>query len=361
MAASERGIDARRPRRLRGLGPAAIAALALALAAGALAASGTSRSVVAVAVNPPANAPGSHRGIDVALAGGARGTFHSVTWARLEPAPRRYDRAAMSEIAYLSRARGLQVLLGLQVVNTTGREMPRDLAGLPFDSPRVRERFHDLVDELEPYLNANVRYLSVGNEVDIYLARRPGEWASYGRFYADAAAHIRRVAPWIEVGVTTTFSGAVRKQRRKVAELNRSSDVSIHTYYAVHGEFAAHPPSVAGTDIKRLVRLSGRRPVVFQEVGYPASPVLGGSEAKQAKFVANVFAAWRGAAARIPFLNFLPLHDLSGEACAEIAAYYGRAGAEKLKAFLCSLGLRRADGSPKPAWREFVQGAATIR
>ena len=333
----------------------------LALVASALAVGATPGGVVAVAVNPPAHSPNSHRGIDIALAAGARGTFHSVTWSRLEPSRGHYNHAAMSEISYLSGARGFQVLLGLQVVNTTARETPRDLAALDFDAPAVRERFHALVDELAPYLNRNVRYISVGNEVDMYLARRPAEWASYQAFYADAAAKIRRVAPWIEVGVTTTFSGAVRKQRRKVEALNRSSDVHIHTYYAVQGEFAVRPPSVPRTDLSRLLELSGRKPLVFQEVGYPASPALGSSEAKQAAFVGNVFDAWRDERERIPFLNFLPLHDLSTQACDEIAAYYGRAGAEKLKAFLCSLGLRHANGAAKPAWKAFVQGASTMR
>ena len=340
---------------------AAVTGLVLALVATALAAGATPGGVVAVAVNPPAHSPGSHRGIDIALGAGARGTFHSVTWSRLEPAPGRYNHAAMAEIRYLSRTRGLELLLGLQVVNTTARETPRDLAGLDFDSAAVRRRFHALIDELAPYLNRNVRYVSVGNEVDMYLARRSAEWGSYGRFYADAAAHIRRVAPWIEVGVTTTFSGAVRKQRRKVEALNRSSDVNIHTYYPVHGQFTVRPPSVPRTDFDRLLRLGGRKPLVFQEVGYPDSRALGSSEAKQAAFVANVFAAWRGRADRIPFLNFLPLHDLSPHACNEIAAYYGRAGAAKLEAFLCSLGLRSANGPAHLAWKPFVAGAAPVR
>ncbi len=53
---------------------------------------------------------------------------------------------------YLGNVRGLDLLLGLQVINTTAREAPSDLATLPFDAMAMKKRFHILIGVLRPYL-----------------------------------------------------------------------------------------------------------------------------------------------------------------------------------------------------------------
>ena len=267
----------------------------------------------------------------------------------------------MPGLRYLTRTRGLKVLVGLQVVNTTERETPRDLDGVPFDAPRMKERFRSLVDALRPHLDRNVAYLYIGNELDMYFARQPGSSESYTSFYEDAVAYVHEVLPWITVGVPTTSGGAIRSAVRNDAAHNRVSDVHIHTDYGVHGPCLARPVNAPLADFPRLVRLAHGRPVVFQEVGYPEAPQLGSSEQKQAQFVTSVFDAWRRAGNRIPFLSFYALHDLPQRTCDEIAGYYKRAGSANLKAFLCSLGLRHENGAPKAAWSAFVKGASALR
>jgi hypothetical protein len=51
------------------------------------------------------------------------------------------------------------------------------------------------------------------------------------------------------------------------------------------------------------------------------------------------------------------LHDFDEDFCNYLTKYYGFGGLQKLnpvvsgfKSFLCSLGLRNADGTSKPAW-----------
>ena len=51
----------------------------------------------------------------------------------------------------------------------------------------------------------------------------------------------------------------------------------------------------------------------------------------------------------IPFLNYFLLHDFTAAMCDEMLVYYGLPD-EDFKAFLCTLGLRRADGTPKAGW-----------
>ena len=108
-----------------------------------------------------------------------------------------------------------------------------------------------------------------------------------------------------------------------------------------------------------MVELAGDRPVVLKEVGYPSSPLLGGSEHDQAQFVSNVFLAWCEEGEDIPFLSYFALHDNSSQLAEERVVYYGLdVDAEKLAALISSLGLRFADGTPKESWQVLVDEAA---
>ena len=98
----------------------------------------------------------------------------------------------------------------------------------------------------------------------------------------------------------------------------------------------------------------GVRPLILQEVGYPASTLLGSSEQQQAQFVTNVFDAWAPRGDRIPFLNVFLMHDFPQTLCDYFTQYYGLPGNERFSQFLCTLGLRKANGTPRLAWTAFV-------
>ncbi len=101
-------------------------------------------------------------------------------------------------------------------------------------------------------------------------------------------------------------------------------------------------------------------PLILQEVGYPTSTRLGSSEEKQAEFVSNVYTAWKAKSSQILFLNFFLMHDFAPTTCDDFTAYYGLPDNKSFHEFLCTLGLRKADGTPKLAWKAFVDGARGI-
>lgn len=148
-------------------------------------------------------------------------------------------------------------------------------------------------------------------------------------------------------------------QKGQVVDLNSRSDIFILTYYPLGTRFIPRGPDAPMADVPKMAELASRWPVVLQEVGYPSSPVLSSSELRQAQFVSGVFRAWNASAARIPFLNYFLLHDLPPQLCEELAQYYGLPHDRNFKAFLCSLGLRYADGKPKSAWSALVKAAKT--
>jgi hypothetical protein len=314
----------------------------------------TSRGVLAISTVPRLQPPPGVRdyldAIDLVRGVGARGAFESASWSDLDSAA---GLKKTADAVSSSVDRGNEVLLTIKVLDTTVNALPADLRSSTFDSTAVTGRFHQLLDALRPAIGG-VRYLSIGNEVDVYLVRHPEAFLAYQRFYADAVAYVHATMPGVAVGVTSTFGGASMEQ---MASLNGLSDVVVLTYYPLGPRFTPRPRETAGPDFTRMLAIAGDHPLVLQEVGYPSDPRLSSSEGAQAAFVGAVFAAWRAAGTRIPLLNWFALHDFTPELCRQLDAYYGAPGDPNFGAFLCSLGLRRVDGTAKPAWPALVTAA----
>jgi hypothetical protein len=294
----------------------------------------------------------------VALAQGAgvRGVIATYTWSALEPTPGHIDVSQLQNGLEYYHQKGLKVLLGIQVINTVRREVPSDLAAVSFDDPQFIARFHTLLDAVRGALSGAEQYLSIGNEVDVYLQAQPTEWKAYTSFYADAVAYLHDHSPGLLIGVTTTFGGSAGESGAMVHSLNASSDVVILTYYPLQGDAQALPPTSPATDIPRMVSLAGGKPVVLQEAGYPSGGLNASSEAAQQQFVTELFQAWHAAGNNAPFLSYFLLYDFDTTTCNALGTYYGSMDPAFLS-YLCTLGLRHSDGTPKPAWDAFVTAA----
>jgi hypothetical protein len=158
--------------------------------------------------------------------------------------------------------------------------------------------------------------------------------------------------------VCVTHTGATGPLADSVTALNATSDAWVTTFYPLGAGFQPTGPGAATTALPEMVARAGGRPVVVQEIGYPSSTALGSSDAEQAAFFGNAFAAWAAAGDAIPFFGVFALHDFPTTTCDELATYYGLPGDPAFKAFLCSLGLLRVDGTAKDAWQAAKDGAA---
>lgn len=329
---------------------------------GAPASPSVQKRMFSISVNPrPEPPPQSQDFIDafnLAYNAGVRAQYLFYTWSSLEPQAGVYNFRDLDDaIPQLLSFGYEQFLLNIAVVNTIPKETPRDLLGVAFNSSQMKQRFHALLDALRPHLNQRFVYLSVGNEVDGYLATDAAAWQAYKDFYEDALRYIHQTMPWIKVGVTVMYGGAVGSAAGNITTLTSSSDVYILTYYPPT-QGAGSPPQAPRTDFPRMVALASGRPVILQEVGYASSPVLSSSEADQAQFVSNVFDAWQTQGATIAFLNYFLLHDFTDEVVNYLFEYYGLPPDPGFFAFLRTLGLRQVDGTAKPAWQALVDGAA---
>ncbi|HET6369729.1 MAG TPA: hypothetical protein VFG95_00935 [Nitrospiria bacterium] len=298
---------------------------------------------------------------DFGSAAGANGAQIIVPWSVFENPPGTFNTSFVDNAGYGLNplaARGLTILFTFSSIGVSNRTVPSDLVGVPFNSSTMKARYRNAIDHLLPYLNGNVIYLSVGNEVDTYLSANPGEWAAYREFIEDAYSYLHQVRPGIKVGVTTTFGGASGAAKAEVADLNTMSELFVLTYYGTGTQFQVEDPSAVKSNIAEMVSLANGRPVVIQEIGYPGAASLNSSEQKQADFVANVFQAWLAqGAAKIPFVSFFKMKEWTPAHCATVSS--GGAPGEPFYDFLCSLGLRNNDYTPKLAWQSVLDGAAS--
>ena len=305
---------------------------------------------------PPATDTDRHNALLMSYNAGVRGQYISVRWSEIEPQPGVYAlQGLVDTLSFLRSVGNFEVLLGIQTINTNRRELPADLATLAFDDPRVIARFNQMLNALVPLLGTQGRYVSIGNEVDVYLVAHPGEWTAYKSFVDAGAAQVRALNPQLRVGTTTTLDGA-SANAQQAGFLNANADVYIFTYYPLNPDFSPRAPSTPGPDFTRMRQLAGSKPIVLQEVGYPTSAVLGSSETAQATFYGNVFDNWLANDASVRFLNIYLLHDPTQAECDAQSAYYGLS-APQFNALICSLGLRHVDGTPKAVWTTLTDKA----
>ena len=338
------------PRRLNGpvlrrLLPALIAMLVL---AGAAPAAGAPAFGVTLDAGPG----GEAQAFEEFLAAGATAIEAPQSWRELEPARGRFRLGDVASIVQGVRSTpAMRVMAIPAAIETTRRSVPPDLRDARWDSRAMIDRYRGLLRHLAPHLSRQVRYISIANEADAYFSLHPDELPAFLRFARAEIAELRRLAPWAKAGVTVTYSGLTAPHPFIARTLAALGDATILTYYPIVGNYRMRPPGAPLRDIPRMVRIAAGRALVLQEAGYSSARRLHGSPSAQATFVRNVFTAWGRFPRAIPFGSFYSLYDLPASACR------GRSDAV---AFLCSLGLHRRDGRPKPAWVAFRDGPASL-
>jgi hypothetical protein len=326
--------------------------LPLLLVLAALVAAAPAAAAPAVGVTLDAGPGGEAQAFEEFLGAGATALEAPQPWSELEPARGRFrlgDVAAI--VAGVRSTPAMRVMAIPAAVETTRRSVPPDLRRVPWDSPEMIARYRALLRRLAPHLSRQVRYVSIANEADAYFSTHPGELPGFLRFARAEIAELRRLLPWVEVGVTVTYAGLTAPHPFIARTLARLGDATILTYYPLVGDYRMRSARAPLHDIPRMVRIAGGRPLVLQEAGFSSARRLGGSPAAQASFVRNVFAAWGRFPRAIPFGSFYSLYNLPASACR---------GGSAAVTFLCSLGLHFRDGRPKPAWEAFRDGAATL-
>ncbi|MEZ4365047.1 MAG: hypothetical protein R2939_02025 [Kofleriaceae bacterium] len=289
----------------------------------------------------------------------------TLPWSWLEPTAGAadYDLLAYGLGAYAER--GLSVLLSIPIVDTVSTFVPADLDGVALDDPALIARAEAMIAEVLARAGDELAYLVLSNEVNINLDNiadptvRAATWAALETLTDALAAKVEALAPAVKTGISVT-SGALDPDSGRYSAAAAAAvdddEVAFVTYYR-GGNFGGGSGDDLADDLDDLLA-AVTPPLVFKEFGYATGPALGGSEAGQAAFFAEAFAAWDARAAGIELVNVSRMFDGERAACEAQAADYGLPGDEPFIQFLCTLGLRSADDVAKPAWATFAAAAA---
>lgn len=294
----------------------------------------------------------------IARSAGAQEVTMSLAWDELEKSPGQYDSKMLDIAEAFYPAQGTKISLVIPTIDTNNLRLPKDLAAKAFDDPEVIARFNKLtawVFKKMPHVQLTC--LSIGNEIDAYLAADRKKWQQYRNFFATTSAFVRSVKPGLPVGAKTTFDGTVSNCVEDIRQLNTQTDVLMITYYPLQATtFNAREPRAVLADFSKLVASYPQKRIFVLETGYPSSPGLNGSEQKQAEFVTSTFQAWDRFAEHIALIEFLWLNDLTDTELDAFARYY-KSSDKPLRTFLGSLGFRTATGTEKPALATFRKEA----
>jgi hypothetical protein len=286
-------------------------------------------------------------------------TVAPLWWGRTETAPRSYDWSALDWWRALSDVlpqmpRRIWCLFPVHM-NERG-PLPPDLQEMPFDSAEMLERFEAFVDAAasQGAWQAEGDIVVVGNEIDTWAQSYPAEVDAFLTFSDAAAAALRRGTPGVRV-VNTCTADALNAPGGPdlVRELNRSMDLVAFQWYDNGPDGGVRGLTEMSSVMKQWLHAAAGKPVLLSEIGLPSSPDAGSSEEMQVQRVEEIFDVVQSLSREeCEGVVWLAVNDWDRERMREWVAKQFPIfdGAQTFLGFLTSLGLRRADGTAKPAY-----------
>ena len=299
------------------------------------------------------------RAFSKARTAGMQATSLAQNWSDLEPSPLYYEPTPnFLKIANLFYpAQSIQIALEINPIDIVNRRIPSDLAKRPFDDPEVISRFNRLLDWVFSQIpDLKLTSLTIGNEIDSYLADDQQAWRAYQTFFEAVVAHVHQAHPNLQIGAKATLDGLLKQSRDSLQALNAVSDVIMATYYPLDLNYRAKSLGVVSQDLRALTNAYSNREIYLLEVGYPSSQACGSSEATQASFIHRMFEAWDEHQAQIKLITFTWLTDLTSAEVSQISESLSLSNPCFI-AYLETLGLRTSLDQDKAAFKRLKQEA----
>ena len=350
---------------------AAVAAAAAALAYAALVPAGDMQEAdrgLGMVVNAPgaADAARARAIYEQAASTGIGRTNAYMFWNLVEPEPGRFDWSSTDAAMSLSRDSGLSVTLFFSLVNGASLGPFPEWMGEPdlasVDPGRLAAVLDAALSRYGP-----VDSLIIAGQAEERFRYSDSDARAYQELFGRVYSEIKERHPGVLVGSAYSLHGIINKDLARV--VGDEGDFVAFTYFPTDSlNEVSRTPSEARADLDLALELAGARPAAFFEVGWSTSGFVGGSEADQAAFAAELLDFYGQNRGSLEFVTWYRQYDRPegscsfspelGEGQVSLGGAPGLGGsehvAERLGHYVCASGLLREDGSPKPAWAAFA-------
>lgn len=203
----------------------------------------------------------------------------------------------------------------------------------------------DYLSRLDEFLDVHQpRYLGVGNEINTVASDNPDEYETLVDLFAEAAAIVEATSPETIVYPVFQYEWLIGRRDGIFGGENRSEDnqwdlvdgfpaaeaIGVTTYPGL----VLSDPSEIPTDYYSVISDHTELPVVFTEIGWQSGsglPGFEGSDDQQARFIAR-------------------FDELTADLDVLVAIWPFVFDTQVDIIPFDSMGLRRSDGAPRPAW-----------
>ena len=281
---------------------------------------------------------------------GVSSAYINVKWSDLENEQAFNPKALQDQLGVLKLLGG-DCVVCIKPIDTTVKCVPIALVNRKFDDPQMINQWELMLQMVLPLLPKNVKAISLGNEVDVYLGNHPDEVAGYLNLVKSSRTFLRGAGLKTPVGVITTFDGLQRRPEL-VKQIQSNFDVTMMTYYPVDQKFEVMPMEDVGKHFDSMLAVSGSKPLFLTEIGCPSGELNKSSEDKQVEFVRAMFSQLEKHSANISFASYFQQGDFPTQFVDLYEQYY-QVKDDRFRSYLSSLGLKKNDGKPKKAYGEF--------
>ena len=279
-----------------------------------------------------------------------------VQWGLTEKSSGKYDWSIPDYILGKFDKYGFEAVVVIPIIFTTKLDvMPEDVEFKSFSDPEFVSRFvHFTQTLMERY--STIKYLIIGNEIDIYLYSHPDE-------VDDFRTLVEAVTSALDVCVGTEFAihNVVSVRCESLVQKALTGDMVFYTLYPTGQDFSyGGDPHDVQSYFDAMLDLAGGKKIAVVETSWSSSHLLESSEEKQAEYIKEIFNILKENKSRIEFLIWINLHDSTPEECRKAAEFFVKGVDEEIlnneqimarfSDFMCFLGLFKTDGTPKPAW-----------
>lgn len=275
-------------------------------------------------------------------------------WVNIETSAGVYDLYPFQRA--VDEAAGLPLWITLKIVDYNNTErLPTYLVGNALDSTVVKNALNAMFDALV-VVAPKVWGISLGTEVESYLGTHGSEITPFANLIASAKTKIQ--ALWGGgTHVTCSFTVASTPGWATYNAIHAVTTVADLTYYPlnfadmhVKDANAGTIPATLKTDLDAAVVNVNGKPIFFEEFGVPASTSLNSSETVQDTWLTasyDLFEVYRQQG-KLKGVSWYVVDDQP----TWLLDQQGLTG--NLREYIKTLGLRREDNTPKPAWFTFV-------